>query len=124
MKMPRHSRRSVAWLVAGTLLFGQAVGISQACITPAATPAMAFSDDMADMVDCAKKGKPNACLQQCTATDQSTSNYPIAVAEIPRIVVLTVTTEFSSTAPLSVSAVNLAHSSGPPPTIRFCSFQL
>ncbi|HKQ24893.1 MAG TPA: hypothetical protein VJT81_10675 [Burkholderiales bacterium] len=123
MKISHHSRRSVAWVLAGALLFGQAVAISQACITPAATPAMAFSDDMADM-DCAKKGNPNACLQQCTASDQNTSNGQVGVAEIPRIVVLMVTTAFNSTAPLSESVVNLAHSSGPPPSIRFCSFQL
>jgi hypothetical protein len=118
-----HSRKTFVWLLAGVLLFGQAVGISQACSTPSATPAMAFSDDMAGM-DCANKVNPNACLQQCTAGDQSSSHVQIAVAEMPRLVVLTVATAFQSTASLSESVLSLAHSSGPPPSIRFCSFQL
>ena len=105
------------------LLFAQAVGIAQACNTSAASVAMAFSDDMADM-DCAMKVNPNACLQQCTAGDQSTGHAQIAVAEMPRMMVITVVAELESTAPLAEFAVDLAHSSDPPPSIRFCSFQI
>jgi hypothetical protein len=84
---------------------------------------MAFDEDMAGM-DCAQEGNPNACLQQCTANDQSTGQNQIFVAEIPQAGVLVVITLVDFTVRLSKSVINLGHPPGPPPSIRFCSFQI
>lgn len=107
----------------GAMLFGQLVNAVQACTMPSLSPVMAFAS--ADHPsDCAKRVNPNSCLQQSTATDQSFSHGELAAFEIPDVVVLTVPREMVATTTF-VFATTVPHrSTDPPPSIRFCSFQL
>jgi hypothetical protein len=104
------------------LLFAQSLYAAQPCQMPAHDPAMAFTD-MAGM-DCDNMGTPNACLQQCTADDQSTGQPQVAVAVMPVLPALTVPLSIDPAAALPESVIVLAHSPDPPHAIRFCSFQL
>jgi hypothetical protein len=104
------------------LLFGQSLAAVQPCRMPEQKPAMAFSD-MAGM-DCAGKGNPNSCLQQCIGADQSTNHVQVGFAAMPQVAVLTVPVAVSRVTECSLPAAYLARSPDPPPSIRFCSFQL
>lgn len=104
------------------LLFAQSLYAAQPCKMLVHEPAMAFSD-MQDR-GCHEKGALNACLQQCTADNQSTSQVQVAVAGMPPLPVLTVPAARDSSARLPDAVIVLARSPDPPPSIRFCSFQL
>ena len=83
---------------------------------------MAF-DGMADM-DCAAKNNPNACLQQYVGADQSTNHVQVVIADMSGVAVLTVRLADNCAAPPVFRAGTLARSPDPPPSIRFCSFQI
>ncbi len=110
-------------LLTGGLLFAQAAGIARACISPNATPAMAFADDMKGM-DCEGMGSKNLCLQQCNAEDQSTHPAEASVAQAPVLPVLIVPVVADPVAVTILALCNIVHSPDPPPAIRFCSFQI
>lgn len=124
----RRTRVTLAWLIAGLLLFAQAIGIVQACAASEATPAMAFSEDMAghgcDESAAASTPNPNACLQHCTTGDQTTAQVPAVIADMPAIAVLNVPMAADRGYSYSSVARCDLHSPDPPPSIRFCSFQL
>lgn len=104
------------------LLFAQSLYAAQPCEMPVHEPEMAFND-MAGM-DCEKMGSPNTCLQHCTAGDQTSGQAQVAVAEMPALVVLIVPVAIDCAATLPDAATSVSHSPDPPPSIRFCSFQL
>ena len=116
-------RRVVCHLVVATMLFAQAIGIAQACIEVSQSPTMAFEDANHEG-DCEKTVNQNACLQQYTAGDQSTTQVQVVVAEMPRLAVLTISAAFDPGARLAEAVFCPAHSPDPPPSIRFCSFQI
>jgi hypothetical protein len=109
------------------LLFAQSLYAAQPCQMPVHEPAMAFSDmqnsDMQSM-GCHANGNINACLQQCTADDQSTAQVQIAVAVAPAAAVLTLPVVLDARDKLPDTVIVLARSPDPPPSIRFCSFQI
>lgn len=124
----RRARTILASLTTGMLLFAQAIAVVQACAGLEAMPAMAFSGDIAGQ-DChesvpANTPNPNACLQHCTAGDQTTAQVPAVVAGIPGIVVLTVPLPAESAHVFAHAEACELHSPDPPRSLRFCSFQL
>jgi hypothetical protein len=119
----RGARELTGWLIAAALLFAQAVGAVHACVGAAQTPNMAFAD-LHHEGGCTKTVNQNACLQQCTAENQSTAQVQFAIAQMPSLAVLTVPEALDSSAKLPDTVVTLARSPDPPPSIRFCSFQL
>jgi hypothetical protein len=125
----RTKQRLVSCLAATVLLFAQALAIAQACVTPDATPAMAFADDIAsqdchDAVLANPQPNPNSCLQHCNAGDQTTAQVPADVPAMPEVAVLIVQV-LAETAPVFARAETCElHSPDPPPSLRFCSFQL
>ena len=121
--LSRRTRELTGWLVAAALLFAQAVGTVHACIGAAHSPAMAFAESH-HAGGCAETVNRNACLQQCMADEQSTSQVQVAVAEMPALPALSVPAALESSARLPDAVIVLARSPGPPPSIRFCSFQL
>jgi hypothetical protein len=123
MKLSRRSRNLTGWLIAGTLLFAQAVGAVHACVGAAHSPAMAFAESHHEG-GCTQAVNQNACLQHCTADNQSTSQVQVAVAEMPALPVLIVPPAVDSSARLPDAVIVLARSHDPPPSIRFCSFQI
>jgi hypothetical protein len=121
----RFRRLSVALarVLVGTMLFAQLVNVVEACVMAELSPVMAFAN--ADHhSDCAKRVNPNSCLQQATATDQNFGHAEFPALGMPNVVVLTLPRELVAMTPL-VFATTVAHrSTDPPPSIRFCSFQL
>ena len=119
---PRIRLAICRFLTAGMLL-AQAIGFAQACVEVAPSPTMAFAQSDHDG-DCGKTANQNACLQQCTAGDQNSTQFQVAIAAMPAIAVLTVPVVPERGVCTAVTLVSLAHSPDPPPSIRFCSFQL
>jgi hypothetical protein len=118
----RRKTRSLTGLVILMLLFAQSLFAALPCQVPDRNPAMAF-DDMAGM-DCAQKGNPNACLQQCVGGDQSASHVQFAVAPMPLLAALILPVADPQVIPPSFTVAHSVHSPDPPPSIRFCSLQL
>lgn len=116
-------RRAVCRLIAAAMLFAQAIGVAQACIEVMQSPTMAFADAHHEG-DCHKTVNKNACLQQYTAGDQSTAQVQIAVVEMPKLAILVVPAAIDPGAGLAEAVLYPAHSPDPPPSLRFCSFQL
>ena len=104
------------------LLFAQSLFAALPCQMSGQGPAMAFTD-MAGM-ECAQKGNPNACLQQCTIADQSTTHFQVAIAVTPLVAALIVPLADRQVILHGVAAARPIHFPDPPPSIRFCSFQL
>jgi hypothetical protein len=121
MKIVHRQRRLLARFAIGLLLFAQAIGIVQACVDADAKPAMAFTEPMRGCNE--ESGTTaNACLQHCTSGDQSTAQVYAGIAEMPRVAAwyLPVVTTASNRPVARCSS----RSTDPPPSIRFCSFQL
>ena len=116
-------RRAVCRLLTVGMLFAQAIGVSQACVEAEPSPAMAFTQSDDDGA-CGKTVNQNACLQQCTAGDQSSAQVQVAVAAMPGVQGLTVPVSPDAVVRPALTLVSLSHSPDPPPSIRFCSFQL
>ena len=116
-------RRAVCRILTAGMLFAQAIGVAQACVEAEPSPAMAFTQTDHD-ADCGTPVNQNACLQQCTAGDQSSAQVQVAVAALPAIVALTVPVAPDAVVRAAVMSVSLSHSPDPPASIRFCSFQL
>ena len=119
----RHIRKLTSWLLAGALLFAQAVGMAHACVGTAHSPAMAFAQT-AHEGGCHQTMNRNSCLQQCTADNQNVAEVQVTIAELPALAGLTVPLAVDSSARLPDADVILARSPDPPASIRFCSFQL
>lgn len=125
----RNTRVMLSSVIVVFLLLSQAIAIAQACTDLEATPAMAFSADEMAGQNChgsvpPNTSNPNACLQHCTAGDQTTAQAPAVIAGMPALAVLTVPMP-AERAPVfaHLEACELL-SPDPPPSIRFCSFQL
>ena len=119
----RHIRKLTSWLLAGALLFAQAVGMAHACVGTAHSPAMAFAQT-AHEGGCHQTMNRNSCLQQCTADNQNVAEVQVTIAELPVLAGLTVPVAVDANATRPDAVVVLAHSPDPPASIRFCSFQL
>jgi hypothetical protein len=120
--LSRRTTRSLTGFIILMLLFAQSLFAALPCQMPEQKPGMAF-EDMEGM-DCAQKVNPNACLQQYVGGDQSTNHVHPGIADMSGLAVLTVPLADRRAAQLVFRAVCLAHSPDPPPSIRFCSFQI
>lgn len=117
-------RLAVCQLLTAMMLFAQAIGLAQACAVATHSPAMAFARTHHHDGECGKTVNRNACLQQCTAGDQSSAHAEVAVAPMPMTPVLTLAATPDRGACLPVVVTTRPHSPDPPASIRFCSFQL
>ena|SRR5215468_62559 len=124
MRLSATRLRFVAKMLLLGLLSVQGVHAAQACFADAHRPAMAFKHG-----HCGTPSQghvsPNACLTQCLQSDQSNSSYQVEVPSAPLAgaVVLPAITTVCSPAPLRYSVLG-AVETGPPHSIRFCSFLL
>lgn len=109
----------------GLLLFTQAIAIVEACVAPESQPSMAFSEAKGHSGCEGESGvNANACLQHCTSGSQSTVQFPVAMIERPTLAVLSVPVAPYADPVQPQSATCNQPSTDPPPSIRFCSFQL
>ena len=116
-------RLAFCQVIAAAMLFAQAIGLAQACSVAVHSPAMAFAQTQ-HHGECGKTVNRNACLQQCTAGDQSSAHAEVAVAPMQMTPVLTLAAAPDRGACLPVAAITRSQSPDPPAAIRFCSFQL
>ncbi len=116
-------RRAMCRLLTAGMFFAQAIGIAHACIEAAPSPTMAFTQSEHDG-DCSKTVNQNACLQQCTAGDQSSAQAGNAVAPMPALAVLIVPVAPDRGGCPAATLASLAQAPDPPPSVRFCSYQL
>jgi hypothetical protein len=116
----RRVRLVLNGVAIAAMLFGHAVSAAQACTAASDTPRMAFND-----MDCAEMASQNVCLQQYLAGDQNSGPAQMPVAALPDLVVLMVPPSPAEHLIVpSRSGECRQGSSDPPPSIRFCSFQL
>lgn len=125
----RNTRTILSSVIVVFLLLSQAIAVAQACTDLEATPAMAFSADEMVGQKCHESvapntSNPNACLQHCTAGDQSTAQVPAVIAAMPVLAVLTVPMPAERARVFARAEACELLSPDPPPSIRFCSFQL
>ena len=125
----RNTRVMLSSVMVVFLLLSQGIAIAQACTDLEASPAMAFSSDEMAGQNChgsvpPNTSNPNACLQHCTAGDQTTAQVPAVVADMPVLAVLTVPMPAERAPAFARAEACELLSPDPPPSIRFCSFQL
>lgn len=111
-----------ARVLLGVMLLTQFINAGQACLMPP-SPVMAFAIADHDG-DCAKRVNPNSCLQQSIATDQSFGHVELPVFGTPQIAILIVPREVVVTVSYVIAKAVPHRSTDPPPSIRFCSFQI
>lgn len=110
-------------VLVGALLFAQVISAAHACAGAAHSPTMAFAQ--ADHEgDCTETDNANACLQECTADDQSTAQVQAGVAARPMLAVLILPRKAPATVSPLVAAEVIHRSTDPPLSIRFCSLTL
>lgn len=119
----RHRCVVLCRVLLGVMLFGQVINGSHACVAPALSPAMAFAQS-GDDGHCSNTINANSCLQQYTATDQSPSHADDSVLATADVAVLILPREVPATVSQAVSAAVPHRATDPPPSIRFCSFQI
>jgi hypothetical protein len=112
----------------GLALFAQGVVAANACDVLHGNVSQAFaakSEEMAGMHchdDAASNA--NACLAHCTQGDQIGIDQVAPVFVAPSIVTLVVDVPVAVAITHSYSAARVALDTGPPASIRFCSFQI
>jgi len=119
----RHSCAVLCRALIGVMLLGQAINAAYACTLPQLSPAMAFAH-AGDTDHCSQQRNANSCLLQYIASDQSASHAEIPVFGMPTVPVLIVPAAATATVSRPAAATLAHHATDPPPSIRFCSFQL
>ncbi len=124
--------RNLARATLALLLFAQGMVAAQACVMPVADPVQAFAPAMEGMAMQGEEHMPcheqpgenkNACLVHCTQADQISAEQatPVFLPSSSTVLVLDVPAAPISNTP-RFNSDRLAFNSGPPISIRFCTF--
>lgn len=128
MKLPQHTTRWIARFMLGLLLFAQGVVAANACNAADGNVTQAFAVSQADetAMHCHEDEVPNAnaCFVHCTQGDQVNVDQHVPVFVAPSVVTLVVDVPASVSAISTSSIARVALNTGPPVSIRFCSFQI
>lgn len=110
------------WIAVFVLMYSQAVLALAPCVSSSATPASAFSEMSGD---CPRQFEANLCLAHCQTADQSDHQIQVPAPPALDAVVLRLPSRMDVvTAPGRWHALDEHHSTGPPPLILFCRFNL
>ncbi len=126
MKLAQRKIKWLSRLMLGLVLFAQGIVVAHACIAPSASPAQAYAiEQNAGVMPCHEEEttNANACLGHCTQPDRISvdqHNVPLA-APVSVISWVTIQPQAPSMR-LASSPEYLALNTGPPISIRFCSF--
>ncbi len=126
MKLAQRKIKWLSRLMLGLVLFAQGIVAANACVAPSASPVQAYSiEQNAGAMPCHEKEttNANACLGHCTQPDRISvdqHNVPIA-APVSVASWVTIRLQAQSMRPAN-SPEYLALNTGPPISIRFCSF--
>jgi hypothetical protein len=126
MKLAQRKIKWLARLVLGLVLFAQGIVAANACVAPSASPVQAYaavSDDEALPCHEEERTNANACLTHCTqsdriSVDQHTMPPAAPLGVIARVVSQPQIQRVRPVAPPESLSLN----TGPPLSIRFCSF--
>ena len=132
MKLSLHTTRWLARLMLGVGLFAQGVVMAHACdnLRGSAIQAFASGEKAPDMgsMHCHDQSHPkanaNACLAHCTQGDQVNVDQVIPVFVAPSVVTLVLDVPVRFSVVPSYFTSRIALDTGPPVSIRFCSFQI
>jgi hypothetical protein len=128
MKLTSHTNHWIARLMLGLVLFAQGVVAANACDVLRGSVSQAFAAKAADSsgMHCHEESLPNtnACLAHCTQGDQVNVDQVIPVFVAPSVVTLVVDVPARVSVVPSYSTSRIALNTGPPVSIRFCSFQI
>jgi hypothetical protein len=128
MKLPLHTTRWIARFMLGLLLFAQGVVAANACNAADGNVTQAFAVSQADepAMHCHEEDVPNAnaCFVHCTQGDQVSVDQVAPVFVAPGVVTLVVDVPAPASAASTYFTSRVALNTGPPVSIRFCSFQI
>ena len=124
MKMVQRKTMWLSRLMLVAVLFAQGILAAHACVAPTASAAQALSMESGNEMSCheSKKLTANECLMHCTQGDQvNLDQQPIASVAVNEVVL-----QVASPAVQRIILISeyspLALNTGPPLSIRFCSF--
>ena len=126
MKLAQRKIKWLSRLMLGLVLFAQGIVAANACVAPTASPVQAYATEQnAGAMPCHGEEIPNAnaCLGHCTQPDRISvdqHNVPLA-APVSVIGWVSARPQAQSMRPAS-SPEYLVLNTGPPISIRFCSF--
>jgi hypothetical protein len=127
MKFSQRKTRWLARLMLVVALFAQSILAAHACVAPDASAAQAVAMESAnEAMPCHETAKlsANACLMHCTASDQlGLDQHTMVAVPVNEHVLLVALPQVQHLA-LSSSHTPLLLNTGPPLSIRFCSFLL
>ncbi|MDO8414345.1 MAG: hypothetical protein Q7S51_11220 [Gallionellaceae bacterium] len=125
MKLAPRKIKWLARLMLGLVLFTQGIVGASACLTAGASPAQAYAaHPNTTAMPCHAVAQPNtnACLQQCTQADQVSLDHSISTVAPVAVAILTLPLSTTPINHLQVYPSHVALNTGPPLSIRFCSF--
>lgn len=112
-------------MMLASALFAQGILAAQACVAPTASAVQALSiESGAEAMPCHQAEKPNAnaCLIHCTQSDQvNLEQHHVAAAPVGDVVLHVVMTQVRQQL-LTPGYSPLVLNTGPPLSVRFCSF--
>lgn len=126
MKLAQRKIKWLARLMLGLMLFAQGIVAANACITPEASPVQAYAVERNDeATPCHEEevSNANACLNHCTQTDQiSVDQHSVPLAVPVSVMAWVSSLPQQQPARTKLAAEQMALNTGPPLSIRFCSF--
>ncbi len=113
----------------GLVLFAQGVVAANACDVLRGNVTQAFAVKTAEVAEmhCHDEATPNAyaCLAHCTQGDQVSVDQTIPVFVAPGVATLVVEVPALATlTPAYLATSRVALNTGPPVSVRFCTFQI
>lgn len=126
MNLPIRTLRKIARLMLGVVLFAQGVVAVNACDLLQGKVEQAFTAQATSEMPCHEHvaTNANACFVHCTQGDQVNVDHVVPPFVAPSTVTLIVDVpKLRSAAPTEVGT-RVALDTGPPLSIRFCSFQI
>lgn len=126
MRMARDKIRWLARLMLALVLFAQGIVAASACVNPEAGPAQAYAvaqDEGAAPCHEEEVSNANACLSHCTQSDQISADQHGAPVAPPTGVIGWASARPPATDIRQLAAAEqIAPDTGPPLSIRYCSF--
>ncbi len=126
MKLAQRKIKWLSRLMLGLVLFAQGIVAATACVAPSASPVQAYAiEQNAAAMPChdEKLSNANACLGHCTQSERISVDQHNVQLAAPVSVISWATTQLQAQPlRLAISPEYLALNTGPPISIRFCSF--
>lgn len=128
MQFSQLTTRKIARLMFGLMLFAQGIVTAGACDVLRSNAAQAFATEQNDVAEmhCHDEvvSNANACLVHCTQGDQVSIDQVVPFFVAPSVVTLMVDAPLTIASAPSSLASQITLDTGPPVSIRFCSFQI